>query len=168
MSYDCHTTINRAKLALIGVITADDDRGVHPQRFRYGCNNICKRTEKAGKEGKDYTPQLTRFEWGETSEVALRKVGPKPKKAPIGRLSYITTELVAHMKEVAPPSAPLARDLREKLSRLPSMDGDLKCVLCNLMLDRPLPAIHFSLCHVAWCTHICTLTFSVHVVEHIS
>ena len=138
VSYDCHATINRAKLALIGVITADDDRGVHPQRFRYGCNNICKRTEKAGKEGKDYTPRLTRFEWGETSEVALTKVGPKPRKAPIGRLSYITTELVAHMKEVAPPSAPLARDLREKLSCLPSMDGDLKCVLCNLMLDRPL------------------------------
>ena len=62
------------------------------------------------REGPCYTPQLTRFEWGETSEVALRKVGPKP---PIGRPSYITTELVAHMKEVASPSAPLAQDLRE-------------------------------------------------------
>ncbi len=35
-------------------ITADDDRRVHPRRFCYGCNNICTRTERAGKEGKDY------------------------------------------------------------------------------------------------------------------
>ena len=53
VSYDCHTTINRAKLALIGVITADDDRGVHPRRFCYGCNNICRRTERElVKKGK--------------------------------------------------------------------------------------------------------------------
>jgi hypothetical protein len=138
VSYDCHTTINRAKLALIGVITADDNRAVHPQRFCYGCSNVCKRAERAGKEGKDYTPRLTRFEWGESSEAAVSKVGPKLKKAPVGRPSFIVLELVAHMKEVAPPSIPLTRDLREKLSRHPSMDGDLKCVLCNLMLDRPL------------------------------
>ncbi len=29
------------------------------------------RGQRAGKEGKNYTPWLTRFEWGKTSEVAL-------------------------------------------------------------------------------------------------
>lgn len=122
VSYDCHTTTNRARLALLGVITANDDIGVHPQKFCYGCNNVCKRAERAGKEGKDYTPRLTRFEWGDDSEATLRKVGAKPKKAPIGRPSHIVLELVAHMKEKAPPSAMLALDLRERLSHHPSMD----------------------------------------------
>lgn len=50
VSYDCHTTINKAKLRLIGVFTANDREGVHPQRFCFGCNNICTRTENANEE----------------------------------------------------------------------------------------------------------------------
>lgn len=75
VSYDCHSTTNKAKLALIGVVTDDDVRGVHPRNFCKGCHNICTRTEKAGSEGRDYTPRLTRFEWGESREITARKVG---------------------------------------------------------------------------------------------
>lgn len=138
VSYDCHTSTSRAKLALLEVNTANDDSGVHPQRFCYGCNNICKRAERALKEGKDYTPRLTRFEWGKESEAALRRVGAKPKKAPIGRPSQTILELVAHMKEKAPPSIRLTLNLRERLSCHSSVEGDLKCILCNLILERPL------------------------------
>ena len=153
VSYDCHTTTNKAKLAQIGVITADDRIEVHPQRFCYGCNNICKRTEKAIKEGRDYTPRLTKFKWEESgSEAVLSRVGQKPKKAPIGRPSHLIVELVAYMKEEAPQSVPLAFALRERLSRHPSMDGDLKCLVCHLMLDRPL---QLTICKALICMLCC-------------
>lgn len=120
VSYDCHTTINKAKLQLIGVTIAGDQEGVHPPRFCYG-----------------------RFEWGESSEVEHGRVGRKPKKAPIGRPSNLIKDLVTHMKEGAPPSVALDLITRERLSHHPSMDEDLKCLLCHLMLDRPLQLTTF-------------------------
>jgi hypothetical protein len=146
-------------LALIGVIVADDDREVHPLRHCYGCNNICKRKERADREGRDYTPRLTRFEWLERSESAVGRAGRKPKRAPIGRPSTIVLELVAHMKQEAPPSIPLAVDLRERLSHHPSMVGDLKCILCHLILDRPL---QLTTCN----TLVCMLCCVGHTFKH--
>ena len=149
VSYDCQS--NMAKLALLGVSTAADIGGVHPQKFCYGCNNICKRRERAIQGGRDYTPRLTIFKWEESREREFGKVGRKPKKPSIGRPSNTIMELVAHMKDVAPQSVPLHFSLRERLSCHPSFD-DFKCIQCHMMLDRPL---QLTTCNSLVCMTCC-------------
>jgi hypothetical protein len=111
--------------------------------------------EKAVKEGRDYTPRLTKFDWegnGETIPDGLGKVGRKPKKTPVGRPSNDTLELVTHIKETAPQNLSLDLDVRERLSRHPSVDKDLNCQLCHLILNRPL---QLATCNMLICMKCC-------------
>ena len=154
VSYDCHTTDNQAKLKSIGVIVANDQKDIHPERFCHGCYSVCMRTITARREGRDYTARLTKFDWGagESSCEKPRKVGWKPKKATFGRPPNSIVQLVSSIKDRAPPSLLLDLEVREKLSRHPSMNEDLKCPVCHLVLDRPL---QLTTCNIIICMACC-------------
>lgn len=136
-------------------MVAQDKKEIHPPRFCYGCYKVCTKVEKAKKEGRDYTPRLTLFEWGEHNETLsdkFRKAGRKAKKTPVGRPSHKTLDFVEHLKAKAPENASLDLEVRETLSRHPRVDGGLKCGLCNLIFDRPLQLVT---CNMLVCMKCC-------------
>lgn len=156
VSYDCHTDSSKSKLQAIGVTVTEDRKEIHPPRFCYGCFTVCTKKQKAIKEGRDYTPRLTKFDWGEHEGEAipdqLKKVGRKAKKTPVGRPSHTTMDLVHHIKRAAPQSVTLDREMREMLSQLPSTEESLKCHLCTLVLDRP---VQLTTCNALVCMDCC-------------
>ena len=93
VSYDCST--HHQKLLAIGLITTSDDSSIHPSRFCHSCYNTCTHTIKTKESGKDYTPELTKFEWVVHSDINCPmcellgniKRGRKPKKTSGGRPS---------------------------------------------------------------------------------
>lgn len=147
VSYDCHTVENQSKLQSIRVSVEQDKKTVHPSRFCHACYNKCIRTIKASEIGKDYNPMLTKFHWVEHTTVECtvcthfsgENKGRRPKKtSSTGRPSNQLLTLISHLKERSPPSTITDLKLRERISHQPSIDEDLKCPLCKLVLDRPL------------------------------
>ena len=147
VSYDCHTTDNKARLLSIGVLVEQDEDAVHPRRFCHGCYNVCVRMTNARAAGKHYTPQLTLFHWVAHSDEGTctvchhfrgRGPGRKPKKMTAGRPPKRVLDIVSHVEEKAPESSLMSWDLRSKLSKQPSTDPDLMCPVCRLVLDRPM------------------------------
>ena len=162
VSYECQSAANQVKLLSIGVTVTQDRKDIHPQQFCHGCYSVCTKKVKANEQGKDYTPRLTKFKWGEHSEISCEvcekfgKPSRKPKAAPVGRPSDSTLELIAHIKEVAPQSLTLDGETREELAHHPSIDEDLKCLMCHHILDRPL---QLTTCNTLICMSCC--------VEHV-
>ncbi len=140
VSYDCHSSQNQMKLESIGVSVKNDRKNVHPSKFCHSCYNVCTRSIKARTDGKDYTPRLSKFEWVEHTEGDCTvcthfgevKRGRKPKKTSSGRPPQKVVDLVASIRERSPPSLLLDRE------RLVECHSDLKCPLCQLVVDRPL------------------------------
>jgi hypothetical protein len=79
--------------------------------------------------------------------------GRKPKVASAGRPPNYLLDLIASIKERAPPSLHLDFGLRERLSHHPLVDKDLKCPLCHLLLDRP---VNLATCNKLICLTCCT------------
>jgi hypothetical protein len=115
---------------------------------------------RAKSAGKDYNPALDKFEWVEHSDgcMVCQKLGRsnsrgrKPKVAPAGRPTDHLLDLIATIKERAPPSLLLDFSLRERVSHHPSVDKDLTCPLCHLLLDRP---VNLATCNKLVCLACC-------------
>lgn len=164
VSYDCHTDTNQAKLQAIGVSVKTDRKKTHPLKFCHGCYNVCTRKLSANKAGRDYFPSLalTKFEWVDHRDSdctvcqhfgkSARDRRQKKPLVPIGRPSDSFLEMIASIKERAPPSLLLDFDVRERLSRHPSTDEDVKCPLCHLVLDRP---VNLATCNKLVCLTCC-------------
>ena len=157
-SYDCQSASNQVKLQSIGVTMAHDRKGIHPERFCHGCYSVCTKKKKATDEGRDYTPRLTMFEWEEhegddcTVCANFGKPSRKRKKAPVGRPSEATLDLVTHIKEVASQGQTIDLRVREEVSHHTSVSDDLKCLICHLILDRPL---QLTTCNRMICMECC-------------
>lgn len=140
------TVQNQSKLQAIGISVEYDKKEVHPLRFCHSCYNVCTRTVNASKNGKDYTPKLTKFQWIEHTaddctvcdHFGGDSRGRKAKKTSTGRPSDQLLDLIRTIKERSPPSLIPDFEVRERLSHHSSTDEDLKCPLCHLVLDRPL------------------------------
>ncbi len=109
VSYDCHTAKKQSKLHAIGISVEKDRKEVHPRLFCHSCYNICT------KDGRHYTPNLTKIQWVEHSEDNCKvcvlfgqdRRGKKKRKGLLtGRLSHSLLDLIETIKERSPPSLP--------------------------------------------------------------
>lgn len=158
VSYDCHLAQNKLKLRAIGITTENDKKDVHPKCFCHSCYNISTRAATAHTSGRDYTPRLVKFEWVEHSGIGCpvcqklgeEQRGRKTKKKSTGRPPDHLQSLIATIKERSPPSV-LEYTVRERLSQCDA-SSDLKCPLCQLVLDRPLL---LTTCNNLICTTCC-------------